>query len=94
MVDKYFNKEKQEKAQKWLKEKWINRVCECCGQSNWTLAEDLVMPMNFTGNKLSLGGPTYPQIMLICTNCGNSKIFNAILAGVISPDIKGGENDK
>lgn len=94
--EKYFSKEKQELAQKWLNDKWKNRTCECCGRNTWTLAEDLVMPMTFTGGGLVLGGPTYPQIMVICTNCGNSKTFNAILAKVIpeNPKIDGGNDEK
>lgn len=74
MKTEHLDKEKQEKALKWLKEKWTN-ACECCGSRNWSLADDLVM---FTGK-----GNIYPHILIICFNCGNAKLFNAVVMGVV-----------
>ena len=58
--EKYFDTLKQKKALEHLERVWKNKVCECCGHNKWTLAEDLVMPMIFTGGELQIGGPTYP----------------------------------
>lgn len=81
---KIFNKEKQEKAVKWIDQKCPNLKCECCQQSAWSLAPDLVMPMPFTGSgNIVLGGNSYPLMQLICNTCGNTKIFNAIIMGLV-----------
>lgn len=84
--EKFFSKEKREIALKWIKEKAPRLDCECCGKGSWTLAEDLVTPTVLSkGGGIVLGGPTYPSIMIICNNCGNTKLFNAIVSGVITP---------
>jgi hypothetical protein len=92
---KYFDKEKQQEALKILNSKWVkDKDCEICGKSNWTIAEDLVMPMPFTGGGLVIGGPSYPQLQVICGNCGNTKYFNAVILGVArSEQKKNGEED-
>lgn len=87
---KYFDKIKQDKALEWLKLKWphANQTCEICHFKTWTIAEDLVMPMPFSGNNITFGGSTYPQLMVICSNCGNTKYFNAVIAKLVEPEIK------
>lgn len=85
MKTEYCDREKQEKALKWVKEKWVN-ACECCGSRNWSLADDLVM---FTGE-----GNIYPHILIICINCANSKLFNAVVMGVVVEKIKDKEKKK
>lgn len=81
---KYFSPEKREQALKWLEDKWPEdrRECECCGSKDWTVAGHLVMAALFTG-EFTIGGSVYPHILVICTNCGNSKLFNAIVAGIV-----------
>lgn len=94
MVDnKYFDKTKQQKALEWLEKKWHKdrQICECCGLKSWTLAEDLVMPLQFIGGGLAVGGNTYPHLLLTCNNCGYAKCFNAVIAGIVIP--LGGKND-
>ena len=93
--DKYFSQEKKDKLLNWLKEKWPEnkRKCDICDSSQWTVADDLVMPMPFVGGPLTLGGSQYPQVMLICTSCGNTKYINAVLANVIPSKRQEGENN-
>ena len=83
--NKYFTKEQQTKALKWLDEKWPKekRHCEICGDNKWTLANDLVMPLPFTGGGLMVGGTNYPHTLVLCNNCGNSKFFNAVIMGLV-----------
>lgn len=33
-----------------------------------------------------LGGPSYPSIGLVCANCGNTQVINAVVAGIIDGD--------
>ena len=85
MKTEYFDKEKQEKALKWVKEKWGN-ACECCGSRTWSLADDLVM---FTGK-----GNIYPHILITCNGCGYAKYFNAVLMGLGSGETKRQRKEK
>lgn len=68
----------------WLEEKWPNekRPCEVCGLLHWQLSSDITTPMVFYGNMVHFGN-AYPKFMVICTNCGNTKYFNAVIAGVL-----------
>jgi len=86
----YFSKENKETALRWIKERCPNLKCEACNHNKWTLADDLVMSMPFTGGGLVIGGPSYPLAMLICNNCGNTKHFNAVMMKAVT----GGEDDK
>jgi len=89
---RFFDEEKKKKALEELSKKWTGKKeCEICGTNNWSVPDDIVMPMAFTGGGLTIGGPTYPQLQIICSNCGNTKIFNAVILG-IAP--KGGEDGK
>lgn len=84
----YFDEEKHAKALKWLKEKWPKdkQICEICNSKSWVLAYDLIMPLQFGDNILVQGGETYPHLLVVCPNCGNSKLFNAVIAGVMEND--------
>jgi len=84
--DKYFDKEKQAKALKWLEDKWPakHRDCEICKKQDWNISQHIVAPPTFTEtSSLSVGGFTYPQFMLLCNNCGNTKYFNAVISGIV-----------
>ena len=80
-----FDDEKQKKAMEWFENKWPEerRTCEICLQKTWTLAQDVVMPITYNNKGFQLGGPSYPQIMLICKNCGNTKYFNTVVMDII-----------
>ena len=84
----YFDKEKQQIALKWLEEKWPKgkRKCICCGKKQWTLAEDLVMPLRFIGGQFEIYGSTYPHVLLVCTTCGHSLFFNAVKMGIVEDE--------
>lgn len=84
----YFDDKKKALFLKHLNEKWKNKICECCGQTSWNVPEDLVMPMLFIGGGITIGGVQYPQGMAVCTNCGNTKYFNAIIAGIVPAEEK------
>lgn len=80
--EEYFDMDKQKLAIEWVNEKWKNKNCECCSSNEWTIAEDLVTPMLFR-NRMMFVGTMYPQIMVICRNCGNTKYVNALTFKVI-----------
>jgi hypothetical protein len=76
----------------WLNAKWGDGSetrpapkCEMCKVAKWTIAHRLVSPVAIHGHTLNLGS-AFPQVMVICTNCGNIKYLNALACGVVKPD--------
>jgi hypothetical protein len=59
--------------------------CSVCSSRSWTLLDHFVqMPLYHTdGNIYMGGGPAYPNVGIVCTNCGNTQLINAIMAGVL-----------
>lgn len=71
------------KALEWLDDKWPkeNRKCEICGANNWTLSEDIITPLLYQEGGKITGGNIYPQFLLVCNHCANTKYFNAVIVG-------------
>ena len=80
---------------KWLDQKWpqYKRACEICSNINWGISDDLVTPIIFNSGNIAIGGNSYPQLMVICNTCGNTKYFNTVVMGITVPP-KGAENAK
>ncbi len=79
-----FSKEKQEKAIKWLEEKWKNKQCECCGENDWEVLDHLVTPVRYDESGISLSNVRLiPQIIIVCINCGYTKYFNSVIMGIV-----------
>ena len=60
-------------------------VCPRCAQQKMVVAENIVTPVTWVNGALSIGGASYPQGMLICSNCGHTSYFNLVVLGVLSP---------
>ena len=59
------------------------RNCPVCGNPNWALGEGLVsLPIQGQIGGIVLGGPVYPCVPIICSNCGNTALLNALLLGL------------
>jgi hypothetical protein len=57
--------------------------CPICGNPHWTLADGFVsLPIQGQIGGIVLGGPTLPCVPIICTNCGNTALLNAMLLGL------------
>jgi hypothetical protein len=72
---------------------WINSrapligKCSICGHRQWTLLDHFVDLPVYRGGNIVLGaGPHYPNIGIICGNCGNTQLINAVLAGIFIAD--------
>lgn len=78
--------EERLKVLQWLKEHWTeSNKCPISGHNMWQLAEHLVYPLTYTGRGILVGGPTYPQVMLICGGCGYTIYLNAAMMGLVPP---------
>lgn len=78
----------KEKALKWLDDKWPRhqRKCEICGANQWSLLPDLTTSMIFNPRGINIGGNSYPQLTVVCNNCGNFKGFSAVIAQLLTKE--------
>ena len=82
------SKEDAEKIVSYLKEKWQGRTCPMCQTGNWIVQDNCFQLMRYDANAFVIGGTVIPVIPVICNNCSNTLLINAILAGVINPKEK------
>ena len=65
--------------------KWAGRSCPMCGIGGWNVQDSTYQLLEFNQGSLVVGGPVIPVIPVVCNNCGNTLLVNAIIAGVIEP---------
>ncbi|MGA2063044.1 MAG: hypothetical protein ABSG67_21440 [Thermoguttaceae bacterium] len=85
--------DEQQKIIKWIMDHsaGLGINCPICKQKNWGITEHLIYLPIYTPNALTIGGPTYPCVQLICNNCGSVQLINAVHTGVLAnspPDKK------
>lgn len=68
-------------------------LCPLCKETNWLIADHLVVPQIFANGGTQLGsGVAYPYVQISCKNCGHTFFFSAVKSGVVMPAIEE-END-
>jgi hypothetical protein len=68
----------------YLREKWAGRPCPLCAVGNWTVQTSAFELRQFYEGNMVLGGPIIPVVPVVCTNCGNTVLVNALIAGVVT----------
>jgi len=72
-----------------LREKWKN-PCPMCGINNWNVQDTAYELREFHGGNVVFGsGPIIPVVPVICANCGNVVLVNAIVAGAVEKPEEG-----
>lgn len=67
----------------WLAEKWIgSKNCPICSSDAWTVTE--VSLLRIAGGD---GREYFPVFHALCTVCGFTHSFSAVLAGVTAPPV-------
>lgn len=64
------------------------RTCEACGMNAWT-HDPVVYELrewDDTGTASGDYGAVVPLVTLSCSKCGNTKLFNAVTAGLIDDE--------
>lgn len=74
--------DEKEKIKQFLTERNALKPCEACGEPRWTLGDHIISANIHTGGGLTVGGPLYPQVQLICENCFNTRLHMAVPIGV------------
>lgn len=81
--------EEKAKVISWLEERGYGRApCPACGKDDWRIADHLLSGITYHGGGLMLGGPSYPQVLVFCTNCYYTRNFLAIPMGLTSRNKK------
>lgn len=82
---KELTKEERDTFSDWLTDKWgqTGGKCYVCQASHWAIGPHLVTPTLYSETGFWAGGPSYPEALIICTNCGHTVHFNAIAIGLV-----------
>lgn len=85
--DGILSPEEKQRAVDWIKERGhVLGKCPICDSQEWFIADHLVMPITVGGGgSLLLGGPGYPQIMIVSKKCGYTRFLNAVMIGISPP---------
>lgn len=68
-----------------LSAKWQGRPCQMCGIGKWGVQEKAYELREFNSGNFIIGGPILPVVPVVCSNCGNTVLVSAIVAGVLTP---------
>ena len=67
-----------------LSAKWgNNKPCPMCGGGPWTVQDRTFQLMEFNEVGMVVGGAVFPVVPIMCGNCGNTILINAMLSGAI-----------
>jgi hypothetical protein len=69
-----------------LTTKWHGRTCPICTVGSWNVQDSSFELREFNGGNMVIGGPIIPVVPVICSNCGNTVLINAIMAGLVEAD--------
>jgi hypothetical protein len=72
-----------------LRTKWGGRSCPMCSAGNWNVQDSTYQLIEFNQAGFVIGGPVIPVIPIVCSNCGNTILVNAITAGIVGADTGG-----
>ena len=80
--------EQREAAKAWLREK-VKSPCPHCGGESFGVGEYLVAPMQLhlveSGvESVAFGGKIYPCVPVVCANCANLQLYNAVAMGIVT----------
>jgi len=69
-----------------LENKWPKkyRVCPICKNRNFVMTENVYQISRYFPHKL-VQGPMVPLIVVTCTNCGYTYLFNALTLDAVKP---------
>jgi len=76
--------EQYQKLVAYVQSKWKAPYrCASCEANQWSVPDELFQLMQYTPGSIAIGGPVIPFAPVTCTNCGNTILINAIIAGLV-----------
>jgi hypothetical protein len=84
-----WSSDQMEAIHKWLEDKWgKDRKCSQCGTDDWGIGGTPgSLPVGTPEGRTRIG-PNYPCVVVICSNCGNTILLNALAIGVQPPIVQ------
>ncbi len=76
----------REKAEEWLTSQWSGlKECPICQQNIWNMPNELVSVNEYRGAGVMALGSTasFPFVMVVCSFCGYTMFFNAVVMGLV-----------
>ena len=74
----------KDKILDWLDQHWKGtRDCPICSNNRWSVSDELVELRPYRGGALVTGGAIYPFIVVTCSTCGHTLLFNGVVAGLL-----------
>jgi hypothetical protein len=84
--------EYQQRVREWLVERAPGfGACPFCSTSNWTIAALGEVPLRTAELGEDFDAKAIPVVPLICSQCGHSVLFNALVMGLVEPLEHGSE---
>ncbi|KAB2730749.1 hypothetical protein [Brucella intermedia] len=80
-LDGRLSRPMKETAQRYLESKTkLSSKCPTCRADSWFIMDHFISLRVFYGKSdaHTRGGLTYPNVGLLCTNCGNTQLINAL----------------
>ncbi|MFA5056061.1 MAG: hypothetical protein WC562_07825 [Dehalococcoidia bacterium] len=68
---------------RYLKEHWKGRTCQMCGGGDWRIQAAVFQLVPYGDDRLVVGSPNIPVVPVICTQCGNTILISAKVAGLV-----------
>ena len=93
--DSILTQEQQEQFKNWLEvvNGAVDFACPVCKNDDWHIQPHFVSTPIFSLTRgMQLTGSSYPHVMVICSKCSNTMLFNAMQSGILKN--KGKEEDK
>ena len=73
-----------EKLMNHLKSKLPSLKCPLCGNGAWGVSDNIFELRQFNQGNIIVGGvPIIPVIPIVCNNCGNTILINALVSAVL-----------
>lgn len=78
---------KVEKVLEHLRDKWgSGKRCPMCDSPDWSVQESTFEIRDWHPHAVMASGRVILVVPVICNNCGNTVLVNAIAAGIVTPD--------
>ena len=88
------SEENKNKMFKFLDEKIPDMgACPLCKKKQWSVSDTVWQLPEFLKEGLMVGGTIFPVISITCNNCGNTYFLNAVVAGIVKSEKKGGKDE-
>jgi hypothetical protein len=78
----HLSPEEHDRVRTWLREHNADAVCPICGNSSWTLADQLALTSIYVPGTGVILGRGFPAVLLVCTQCAFFRMHSAIMMGL------------